>query len=203
MRLGLKVGLLIAIIVTFSLKLVAYPYIAPGNIAGYVFNYYGLAISGAVVGIENGPATTSGADGYYILEGVSFGEQIVGCGKTGYNTVWVNVTVISGDTVFQNFTLTQPAMVINPLLIEETINPGEYLTTPVSVLNNGTGLLNWQATVNYINFPVIPCSYSIAFACTTVLLWQSLHVSFASFPSSPSDPSAPEGPIGPSHAEKI
>ena len=69
--------------------------------------------------------------------------------KTGYNTVSAIVNVILGDTVTQNFTLTQPTMVINPLYIEETLNPDEYMTISMNVLNNGNGPLNWDAEINY------------------------------------------------------
>jgi hypothetical protein len=40
-------------------------------------------------------------------------------------------------------------MVVNPLFIEETLNPGEYFTTSLNVLNNGTGPLGWEAEVVY------------------------------------------------------
>jgi hypothetical protein len=135
---------------------------AAGNIEGYVFNYYGLAVSDAVVGVENGPFTTSGANGYYFLEEINTGEQNLGCGKAGYNTSWILVTVLPGDTTNQNFNLTQPVMLINPLLITEQVNPGEYLTSSINILNTGTGPLNWQAEINYVSMPAIPCDYTIA-----------------------------------------
>ncbi len=99
----------------------------PGNIQGYVFNYDGLSIAGATIAVQNGPSTTSNANGYYFLSGVNSGNQTIGCGKSGYNPASVAIEIISGDTVMQNFTLTQPNMVINPLYIDETLNPGEYL----------------------------------------------------------------------------
>lgn len=136
--------------------------IAPGNISGYVINYYGLAISGATVGIEDGPLTTSGADGSYFLEGVESGERTLGCGKPGYNPVIITVEIISGDTLVQNFTLPQPSMVINPLNIAETVNPGEYLSKSLNILNGGSGPLEWQAVINFESMPVFPCTYSIA-----------------------------------------
>jgi hypothetical protein len=162
MRIGFKSNLMIIMLLALSCRLISNPYLAPGNISGYVSDYYGLAISGATIGLENGPMTTSGPDGYYFLEGVIEGDQNVGCGKAGYNISWIIVTVISGDTVFQDFTLTQPEMLINPLLIEETINPGEYFTTSLNILNTGSGPLGWQAVINYQSAPLIPCDYSIA-----------------------------------------
>ena len=42
-----------------------------GAVDGYVFNYDGLAIAGAMIIVEDGPTTTSGPDGYYLLEGAN------------------------------------------------------------------------------------------------------------------------------------
>ena len=120
----------------------------PGNIEGYVFNYYGLAISGATVGVQNGPTTTTGPDGHYLLPGVQAGNITVYCSKTGYNTASAVIAVPTGATTTYDWTLTQPSMVVNPLYIEETLNPGEYFTTSVNVLNNGTGPLDWEAEVD-------------------------------------------------------
>ena len=53
-------------------------------------------------------------------------------------------------------------MVVNPLLIQETLNPNEYYTTSLNVLNNGNGPLDWQATINLFSAPILPCDYSIA-----------------------------------------
>ena len=40
-------------------------------------------------------------------------------------------------------------MIVNPLYIEETLNPGEYFTTSLNVLNNGNGPLGWEAEIIY------------------------------------------------------
>ena len=53
------------------------------------------------------------------------------------------------ETVTHDFTLTQPNMIVNPLYIEETLNPGEYFTTSLNVLNNGNGPLGWEAEIIY------------------------------------------------------
>ncbi len=121
----------------------------PGNIEGYVFNYDGLAISGANIAVEGGPSTTSGPDGHYLLEDVYSGDQTVVCFKAGYNPISAVIEVISDETVTHDFILTQPNMVINPLYIEETLNPNEYFTTSMNVLNNGNGPLGWEAEIQY------------------------------------------------------
>ena len=114
-----------------------------------MFNYDGLAISGATIGQEDGPTTTSGANGYYFLAGVDGGDQAISCGKAGYNITTDIVTIIPAQTVTHDFILTQPNMVVNPLYIEETLNPGEYFTTSLNILNNGNGPLGWAAEIVY------------------------------------------------------
>ena len=121
-----------------------------GDLEGHVFNYDGLTISGASVRIDDlNWVTTTDASGYYSFLNVPAGPQSVSCGKTGFNPVTANVNILAGETVTQDFTLTQPTMIINPLSIEQTVNPNEYFTTALSVLNNGTGPLNWTAVVQY------------------------------------------------------
>ncbi len=133
-----------------------------GSVDGYVFNYDGLAIANANIFVENGPTTTSGPDGYYLLENVNGGSTTIACAKAGYNTAIDVVPVVAGETVYHEFHLTQPNMVVNPLNIEETLNPNEYYTTSLNVLNNGNGPLDWQATINLLTMPILPCEYSIS-----------------------------------------
>jgi len=149
MRITIKISLLFLIMIGPGLSAGLASSRADGFISGYVFNYYGVAISGATIGKENGPFTTSDNNGYYILDRLPEGEHDIGCGKPGYNFSWITVTVISADTTYQNFTLTQPEMVINPLLIEQTLNPGEYITTYINILNTGTGSLHWESVIDY------------------------------------------------------
>ncbi len=120
-----------------------------GDVEGYVFNYDGLAVSGATIGEEGGSSTTSGPDGHYLLLHVTSGNTPISAGKAGYNVITDIVTVETGLTVTHDFTLTQPNMVVNPLYIEETLNPNEYFTTSVNVLNNGNGPLEWEAEIQY------------------------------------------------------
>ncbi|MCU0371161.1 MAG: carboxypeptidase-like regulatory domain-containing protein, partial [Bacteroidales bacterium] len=133
-----------------------------GAVEGYVFNYDGLAISGATIQAEGVPPTTSGADGYYFLDGVNAGATALACSKPGYNVAVDVVSIVAGETAYHEFHLTQPNMVVNPLLIQETLNPNEFYTTSLNVLNNGNGPLDWQATVNLLTAPILPCEYSIS-----------------------------------------
>ncbi|MBP6871328.1 MAG: carboxypeptidase regulatory-like domain-containing protein [Bacteroidales bacterium] len=138
------------------------PLIPPGNIEGYVFNYDGLSISGATVAVNGGPSTVTNAAGYYYLGNVNGGPQTVYCYKEGYNGITTSLQVISNQTIQHNFTLTQPSMVVNPLYVEQTLNPNEYYTFSMNVLNNGTGPLHWESTINMLTMPILPCEYSIA-----------------------------------------
>ena len=135
---------------------------ALGTVEGYVFNYDGLAVSGATIATAQGNTTTSGPDGHYSIFPVQAGSTPLSCGKAGYNTVTDYVTVLIGETVTHDFTLTQPNLVVNPLYIEETLNPGEYFTTSMNVLNNGNGPLDWTAEVVYpeTDYVVNPAGYS-------------------------------------------
>ena len=47
-------------------------------------------------------------------------------------------------------------MIVNPLYIEETLNPGEYFTTSLNVLNNGNGPLSWEAVIVYPETDNVP-----------------------------------------------
>jgi hypothetical protein len=133
-----------------------------GDVEGYVFNYDGLAISGATIQDAGGATAVSGPDGYYFLEDAIAGSTPISCTKAGYNAAIDVVDVVLDGLVQHDFTLTQPNMVVNPLLIEQTLNPNEYYTTSVNVLNNGNGPLHWDAAINLLSMPILPCEYSIA-----------------------------------------
>jgi hypothetical protein len=132
-----------------------------GAVEGYVFNYNGLAIAGATITAENGPTTTSGPNGYYLLEGVNAGSTTLVCFKPGYNPSVDVVGIIAADTVTHNFTLTQPNMVVNPLFVQETLNPNEYYTFSMNILNNGNGPLGWEAEIIYPETDALPSGITI------------------------------------------
>jgi len=130
-----------------------------GDLDGHVTNYYGVAIGGATVAIEElGLSTTTDPAGYYLFEDIPVGLQEVTCTKSGYNPVSADITIIANTLVTHDFILTQPNMVVQPLIVEETLNPNEYFTFSMSVLNNGTGQLDWAAAIVYPEtaMPVAP-----------------------------------------------
>ena len=125
------------------------PLVPPGDIQGYVFNYDGLSIAGATVGIEGIGSTITDASGHYLLEDIAAGPKTLYCIKAGYNYATAAIDVPSGGVLNYDFTLTQPNMVVNPLFVEETLNPNEYYTFSMNVLNNGNGPLDWAAEIVY------------------------------------------------------
>ncbi|MCD4771839.1 MAG: carboxypeptidase-like regulatory domain-containing protein, partial [Bacteroidales bacterium] len=124
--------------------------VAYGSIDGHVFNGDGLTIAGATVGIEDlGLVTTSASDGFYSFDPVECGTWDIQGWKEGYNLVTYSVIVIVGPTTVQDIVLTQPGMVINPLQLNETLNPNEWLKDWLGILNTGDGPLGWTAVINY------------------------------------------------------
>ncbi|PKP30126.1 MAG: hypothetical protein CVT99_14715, partial [Bacteroidetes bacterium HGW-Bacteroidetes-16] len=125
------------------------PLMAPGDIQGNVTNSGGLAISGAIVGIDGYGSTTTDGSGYYFLGGMPANEQTLTCYKPGYNVANDLVNVASGGLITHNFTLTSPNLTVSPLRLDETMAPNEYLTDYIGMLNTGSGPVDWTAEVVY------------------------------------------------------
>jgi len=120
-----------------------------GNIQGFVTNTNGISIAGATVEVAGIGLTTTDPSGYYLLEYTPIGNIHVYCYKDEYNIALDSVQTIANDTVNLDFTLTQPNISVSPLFFTETLNPGEYLTSYLSILNTGDGDGSWTATINY------------------------------------------------------
>ncbi|MDZ7742107.1 MAG: carboxypeptidase regulatory-like domain-containing protein [Bacteroidota bacterium] len=121
----------------------------PGAVEGYTFNGDGLIVSGATVAIEEVGQTTSGPDGYYFIPDVPVGTYELLAWKEGYNVVSYMVDIYTQQTAYQDIVLTQPTMIIYPLQLNEELNPNEFLTTYLGILNQGDGPLFWEAVINY------------------------------------------------------
>jgi len=121
-----------------------------GDVEGHVSDYNSLPIAGATVYVIGGTPTITDATGYYILTDLIAGDVDVYCERTGYNPAMATVTIIAFDTITQNFTLTNPTMEVQPLIVDYTLNPNEYLTFDMSVINNGNGPLHWSAIITEI-----------------------------------------------------
>jgi len=120
-----------------------------GTITGWVRNSALNPIIGATISTGSISATT-GAGGAYTMLSVPAGTYEVFCGADGYNSASAtNIVVPDGGSVEVNFTLTNPTMSITPNPFNVTVNPNEYYTENMSVLNEGTGNLHWTAGVVY------------------------------------------------------
>ncbi len=131
-----------------------------GDVDGYVTNGSGQAINGAIVGIDGIGQTTTNPTGYYLFEGLPVGMNVVVCFKEGFNTN--TIIVIQDDTLNLDITLTQPNISVSPSFFSVTLNPNEFLTQYMSLLNTGDGEGEWEAVINY------PPSSSSAINTTTV-----------------------------------
>jgi hypothetical protein len=135
----------------------------PGILTGWVRNSMLNPIIGATVTAGVYTATT-GAGGEYTFLALPAQTYTVTCMATGYNTATATgVVITSGGTTNLDFTLTNPTMTITPNPFDVTVNPEEYYTQNMYILNQGSGELNWDATVTYppgdnanIQAPVYP-----------------------------------------------
>ncbi|NOU48044.1 MAG: carboxypeptidase regulatory-like domain-containing protein, partial [Bacteroidales bacterium] len=120
-----------------------------GDVVGHVYNGDGVPIAGAEVGIEGGSFRITDAAGAYTFLGLPAGPNELYATKEGWNTIYETVTVISSNTVTLDFTLTKPSLTVNPLMFDEILNPNEYLTKFLGMLNIGDGPAGWTAEVVY------------------------------------------------------
>ncbi|MFZ4462926.1 MAG: carboxypeptidase regulatory-like domain-containing protein, partial [Bacteroidales bacterium] len=120
-----------------------------GDVMGHVYNGDGVAIAGADVTVEGFGFRTTDALGAYSFVGLPSGATDMTASKDGWNDVTQTVTVISSNTVTADFTLTKPSLTINPLMYDEILNPNEYLTKFLGMLNIGDGPAGWTAEVVY------------------------------------------------------
>ncbi|MFU8842678.1 MAG: carboxypeptidase regulatory-like domain-containing protein [Bacteroidales bacterium] len=104
-------------------------------------------IQGAVVQVGISASATTGSDGTYTLPGILTGSWDVTCTATGYNPQTAAVVILENQTTTQNFALTAPNMVLNPLVVNETLEMGETADVLVNISNTGTGELSWNASL--------------------------------------------------------
>jgi len=122
---------------------------AQGTITGWVRNSALNPIIGATISAATYTANTT-AGGTYTMLNVPAGTYTVACAAPGYNSSTVtNVVVTDGGTVTLNFTLTNPTMTVTPNPFNVTVNPNEYYTENMYILNQGSGNLHWTAVVNF------------------------------------------------------
>jgi|GEM_PF-3116875 len=120
---------------------------AYGTLAGTVTN---AANSNPIEGasITVGSLTTlSAVDGTYNLPGVLTGTWDAVCSKAGFNPTTASVTIIEDQTTTQDFVLYQPAFVVTPLMISDTLEPNQLLDDFVNLSNPALGTVDWTAGV--------------------------------------------------------
>ncbi|MCK4653768.1 MAG: right-handed parallel beta-helix repeat-containing protein [Candidatus Cloacimonetes bacterium] len=123
-----------------------------GSLEGYVTELDGGApIECAEITFVQYTGFTN-SDGYYIIDSLLISE-LVGiypftCHKEGYaDTLSECIEILFNDTATLNFEMTTSIMVIDPLSINESIAPGEVLTTYITVGNVGNAPLNYNISV--------------------------------------------------------
>ncbi len=121
-----------------------------GALEGFVTEYgSGEPVENASIMLEGmiDYSTTTGPDGYYLLDYVYVGDYELTCAKPGYNPQETMVTIEDEITLTQNFSLTHPTINVEPLVISKTLAVGGSAEETVTVSNDGNGPLNWAASI--------------------------------------------------------
>ncbi len=129
-----------------------YPVFEFGNLDGTVTEAgTGNPIEDATVSIGSWSAQTE-SDGTYLIEEVLIGTYDVYCSKDGYNTAMEpGVVILEDQTTTQNFSLTQPQIVVDPLEVEVTMDPNSLQDETVNISNPGNGDVDWSGAVVILN----------------------------------------------------
>lgn len=123
--------------------------IMPSSMSGYVFDYNGNPVEGALVEREGGISDITDASGQYVLDPLSIGLQPFRCSKPGYNSVQEDINIPLSTNVNHNFTLLQPQMSVTPGGIFAVLGPDETQVFPLDIVNDGNGPLNWNGAVSF------------------------------------------------------
>ncbi|RLD41989.1 MAG: hypothetical protein DRI89_08445, partial [Bacteroidetes bacterium] len=109
----------------------------------------GTPLAGATVGIEDVNEYITDASGHVDFLSLETGDYEIYAYKDGMSFATQTATILPFGVTQVNFDLSPPVMVINPLVIIETLNPNEYLTTFIGIQNIGAGDLFWTAEIVY------------------------------------------------------
>ena len=125
------------------------PLSAPATIQGFVYTTGGTPLQGAQVQIEDVAGVPTDATGYYSIGGLFEGVYDVWASYDGYSPSMQTVNAFPGGSYDVDFYLGQPILTISPLIMENTLNPGEWFTDYISMLNTGDGASYFNATITY------------------------------------------------------
>jgi hypothetical protein len=115
----------------------------------------GVATPGVEVGFLGDnppfPAVMTNGSGYYRFSNVAT-EPVslwpMYAFLDGVNYVEEDVQLVTGGTVQHDWNMTSPLMVITPAVLEETMNPNEWRSVPITITNGPTGgPLHWTAEI--------------------------------------------------------
>jgi hypothetical protein len=125
--------------------------VAYGDLAGTVTKLSnGTPVEGANISLGS-LSTTTGSDGTYSITGILVGNYLVTCNALGYNIETANVTILENQLTTQDFSLTAPQMIVNPLSIEVEVEPNGQTDEFVNINNPGNGPLDWSAQIQVLN----------------------------------------------------
>ncbi len=100
------------------------------------------------------------ASGYYRFNNVPT-EPVDTYDMYGYkdmmNYVVQTITFITGSTITVDWNMAPPLMVVTPAVLEETMNPNEWRSVPITITNGPTGgPLHWTAEIVFGDPPPAP-----------------------------------------------
>lgn len=125
-----------------------YPVFTYGTLTGTVTEAgSGSPIAGADISVGGIASTVTLGDGTYLIDDVLTGTWNVSCTKDGYNPASATVTIVEDQTTTQDFQMTEPQMVVNPLAVAVTLEPNQAMDDYVNISNPGNGPLDWSAGV--------------------------------------------------------
>ena len=90
---------------------------------------------------------TTGADGIYEFDPCQTGTYNITCDATGYNLETATVEVTEGNTTTQDFALTIPQMIVDPMTMSVTVEPNGMADTTLNISNPGNGSLDWNSAL--------------------------------------------------------
>ena len=140
-----------------------------GDVDGYVMDTYGEPVVGALVEVVGYPHnTTTDEDGYYVLENIQTGYQLIQVTASGYRDQVLSVTVLYHTVTTLNFTLeellpftisvtppngSENVSVVDPVVIEfsSQMDPESVNQTSVYLMKEGgyVVLCNYTWEDNY------------------------------------------------------